>query len=124
MAKTEPWHFDRDNAYINGFVDAVEMIKKLYSLSIDERLDKFEEHQVPTILDKYDFAQIRERLETLNKYYIIRGIRVNDEGFKKVVAESDKLSLKPDEVLINAFLNYHKNKNVSFAIVEEIFVRE
>lgn len=112
------------NQYIQGLEDGIGLVKALYSLSIDERLDRFEEHQVPTILDKYDFAQIKERLETLNKYYVIRGIREECDGVKRCVVESDRLSFKPDDVLINAFLNCHKEKKISFVSVETIYVRE
>lgn len=124
MAKVEKGHFDKDSAYINGLSDGVDMIKSIFEMSIEERMGRFGKANISQILDEYDFQQIKERLETLKTYFIIRGIRVDDYGYKKVVVESDRLTFRPDEVLINAFLNCHKNKNISFAAVETIYVRE
>lgn len=112
------------NHYIQGLEDGIGLVKTLFSLSLDERLDKFGEHQVATILDRYDFTEIKERLETLSKYYVIRGIREECDGVKKCVVESDRLTMKPDDVLINAFLNCHKKRNISFVSVETIYIRE
>lgn len=123
MAKVDKGHFDRDDAYTNGFSDAIDMVKKLYEFSNLERYEKFGYDHVSNILEELDFSEIRDRMESLNKYYIIRGVVANDQ-VKRCVVESDRLSFKPDDVLINAFLNLHKDKNISFAIVEEIFVRE
>lgn len=123
MAKVDSKHFENDKAYVQGMSDGVEMVKALFEMSTDERQEKFGHFLVAEILDNFDFIQIRERMESLNKYYIIRGIVANDQ-VKRCVVESDRLSFKPDEVLINAFLNCHKDKNINFAIVEEIFVRE
>lgn len=124
MAKVEKGHFDKDSAYINGLSDGVGMVKTIFEMSIEERMERFGKANISMILDEYDFQQIKEHLETLKTYFIIRGIRVDDDGYKKVVVESDRLTFRPDEVLINAFLNCHKNKNISFAAVETIYVRE
>lgn len=124
MAKVEKGHFDKDSAYINGLSDGVGMVKTIFEMSIEERMERFGKANISMILDEYDFQQIKEHLETLKTYFIIRGIRVDDNGYKKVVVESDRLTFRPDEVLINAFLNCHKNKNISFAAVETIYVRE
>ena len=124
MAKVEKGHFDKDSAYINGLSDGVDMIKAIFEMSVDDRVEKFGKANISQILDEYDFQQIKDRLETLKKYYIIRGINVDKYGYKKVVVESDRLSVEPDEVLINAFLNCHKDKNITFAVKEQIYVRE
>lgn len=114
----------KDVDYIAGLEDGASMIKSIFAMTPEEREEKFGYTLVANILDVYDVIEIRERLETLNKYYIIRGIKVSDTGFKRVVVESDRLSFKPDEVLITAFLNCHKDKHITFATVEEIYVRE
>lgn len=124
MAKVDKKHFENDKAYCQGMEDMYDMIKSIFEMSVDDRVEKFGKANISMILDEYDFQQIKERLETLKTYYIIRGIKVDDNGYKKVVVESDRLTFRPDEVLINAFLNCHKNKNISFAAVETIYVRE
>lgn len=124
MAKVDKGHFDRDDAYTNGFSDGVDMIKKICEMTTDEREEKFGYQLIGSILASYDFSEIRERMESLKKYYIIRGIKDDYIGKKVCVVESDRLSLKPDEILINAFLNCHKDKKISFACVEEIYVKE
>ena len=124
MAKVDKKHFENDKAYCQGMEDMYDMIKAIFEMSVDDRVEKFGKANISMILDEYDFQQIKERLETLKTYYIIRGIKGDDNGYKKVVVESDRLTFRPDEVLINAFLNCHKNKNISFAVVETIYVRE
>jgi hypothetical protein len=124
MAKVDKGHFDKDSAYINGLSDGVGMVKTIFEMSIEERMERFGKANISQILDEYDFQQIKDRLETLKKYYIIRGINVDKDGFKKVVVETDRLSFEPDELLINAFLNCHKDKNITFAVAQTIYVRE
>ena len=124
MAKVDVKHFENDKAYCQGMEDMYDMIKSIFEMTVDERVERFGKGNISVILDEYDFTQIKERLENLNTYYIIRGIRVEDSGLKHVVVESDRLSCKPDEILINAFLNCHKAKNLSFAVIEEIYMRE
>lgn len=124
MAKIETGHFNNDKLYVQGLEDGVNMIKAIFELSIDERMERFGKANISQILDEYDFQQIKERLETLKKYYILRGIRVEPNDIKRVVVESDRLTIKPDEILINAFLNCHRAKNISFTCVEEIYVKE
>lgn len=124
MGQIEKGHFDCDSAYIEGLSDGVNMIKKISEMTWEERDERFGYHDIGSILDIYDFSEIRERMESLNKYYIIRGIKDDYIGKKVCVVESDRLTIKPDETLINAFLNCHKDKHISFAVVEELFVRE
>ena len=125
MAKVDKKHFENDEAYINGMEHMYDIIKRILELSLEERTSRFGSPNLPTILDKFDFAQLRERMvERIEKKYVIRGITINDYHQKKVAVESDPLDIKPDETLINAFLNCHKNKNISFAVVETIYVRE
>jgi hypothetical protein len=124
MAKVDKKHFDTDQAYTQGLSDGVEMVKSIFEMTTDERQERFGYPLVAEVLDHFDFIQIRERMERLSRMYIIRGIKVDDNGFKHVVVESDRLSIKPDEVLINAFLNCHREKHITFACVEEIYVKE
>jgi hypothetical protein len=124
MAKVDKKHFENDKAYCQGMEDMYDMIKAIFEMSVDDRVEKVGKANISMILDEYDFQQIKEHLETLNKYYIIRGIKVDDNGYKHVVVESDRLSCRPDEILINAFLNCHKNKHLTFATTETIYVRE
>lgn len=123
MAKVDKGHFDRDDAYTNGFSDAIDMVKKLYEFSNLERYEKFGYDHVSNILEELDFSEIRDRMESVKKYYLIRGIVAYDQ-VKRCVVESDRLSFKPDEILVNAFLNCHKDKKITFACVEEIYVKE
>ena len=114
-----------DESYINGLEDMYNIIKSIYELTIDRRMQIFGEDTVPAILDKFDFQQIREKMvERIVVRYVIRGISVNDYNQKRVVVESEPLTIKPDEILVNAFLNCHKDKNIKFATVEEIYIKE
>ena len=113
-----------DKEYIQGMEDYHNIIKAIFELSPEERKERFGSPLVANIIDRFDFQQIRELMvERLEKKYIIRGIKEDDFGKKKIAVESDPLSFKPDETLINAFLNCHKDRNLSFATVEEIYVR-
>lgn len=124
MAKIDKGHFDKDSLYTQGLEDMYSLIKSVFELSIDDRVERFGMANISKILDTFDFQQIKERMESLCKYYVLRGIYVDAYGYKKVVVESERLSIKPDEVLINAFLNCHRDKNISFTCVEEIYVKE
>ena len=113
-----------DTDYIQGLEDGVNIVKSIYELTVDERIKRFGDFSVPDILDKFDFQQIREKMvERLEKKYVIRGITINDYHQKKVAVESDPLDIKPDETLVNAFLNCHKDKHLAFAVIEEIWIR-
>lgn len=129
---TREYADELDNNYFNGMEDGVLMVKRLFEFTPDERYQYFGDVLVANILDKFDFQKIHEILSTiknepekeLHSYYIIRGIRVREDGVKKVVAESDKLTMKPDELLINVFMNANKHRNISFSCVEKIYVLE
>ena len=118
--------------YFDGLEDGVLMVKRLFEFTPDERYQYFGDVLVANILDKFDFQKIHEILSTiknepekeLHSYYIIRGIRVREDGVKKVVAESDKLLMNPDDLLINVFMNANKDKKISFSCVEKIYVLE
>ena len=58
MAKVDLHHFDRDLAYINGIEAGVNLVKRLYGLTLEERMTLFDDNTVPSILDKYNFAEI------------------------------------------------------------------
>ena len=62
MAKVDLHHFDRDLAYINGIEAGITLVKRLYALTLDERMTLFDDNTVPSILDKYNFAEIIDRL--------------------------------------------------------------
>ena len=112
-----------DESYINGLEDMYNIIKSIYELTIDRRMQIFGEDTVPAILDKFDFQQIREKMvERIVVRYVIRGIKVNDQHEKRVIAESGRLKFRPDEDMVKAFLDVHPH--VTFACVEEIYVKE
>ena len=92
-------------------------------MSQDERIIRFGYPKVEYIMDKFDFQQIREKMvEQIVVRYVIRGIKVNDQHEKRVIAESGRLKFRPDEDMVKAFLDVHPH--VTFACVEEIYVKE
>ena len=110
-----------DRQYVDGMETGVELVKRIFEIGIEERVKRFGTNDVATILDRYDFAELFDRMDCLNKYYIIRGIK--DSHIRKdVVAESGRLKFPPDKTMIKAFMNVHKDAD--FAVVEEIFVKE
>lgn len=118
------------DSYIQGLEDGIEIVKAIYSLDRFDRQKYFHETKVSNILNRFDFAQIREivngikheDIREIKKYYIIRGIHINlNNNEKSVVAESIKLAFAPDEEMINTFLAVHTD--VDFAVCEEIYVR-
>ena len=67
MGKIDYRHFDKDLAYINGLEAGVNLVKSLFELSTDKRMTLFDDVMVSNILDKYNFAEIIEILNQLNK---------------------------------------------------------
>lgn len=63
MAKVDKHHFDSDKAFIDGLEAGVNMVKGIFELSIHERINKFGMTDVASILDTFDFAQIKNLLE-------------------------------------------------------------
>lgn len=127
----------QDKDYISGLEDGVGLVKAIFELSIKERKRLFGTESVPEILDKFDFQQISELLKTeesnkekeLKHYYIIRGIRINENGKKEVVVESERYRFNPPSELIDSFMKYHTLPidgipQVDFATVELIWVME
>lgn len=113
------------DSYIQGQEDMYNTLKAIYELTFDEREKRFGETAISYILDKFDFHEVYEKMNNpIEVKYIIRGIKVNDYNQKRVVVESEPLTIKPDEMLVNAFLNCHKDKNIKFATVEEIYIKE
>lgn len=55
-------HFDKDLAFINGVEYGVNLVIKLFELTVDERKAMFGETLVANILDRYNFAEIHETL--------------------------------------------------------------
>lgn len=115
-----------DEDYFNGMEDGVLMAKAILELDMSSRKEMFGDYDVANILDKFDFRQIHEKLKArqpekeLKKYYIIRGIKVDDNGFKRCREESEYLTRKPDDGQIEDFLRI--NDKATFAVVQEIYV--
>lgn len=115
-----------DEDYYNGMEDGVLMTKAILELDMSSRKELFGDYDVTNILDKFDFRQIHEKLKVrkpekeLKKYYIIRGIKVDDNGFKRCIEESKYLTSMPDDRQIEGFLII--NDKVTFATVQEIYV--
>ena len=130
MARVDKDHFNEDSAYFQGMEDAVTMIKSIFELDKDTRAKYYGSERVSQIIDRFDFSQLHqlyqrqkhEEIKEIRRYYVIRGIQVDKHGYKKVIAESNRLRFVPDEDMINAFLEV--NSDVDFASVEEIFIRE
>lgn len=127
----------QDKDFINGIETGLIMVRQIFELSVDERKRAFGCDDVAQILDKFDFQQISELLKTgesnkekeLKHYYIIRGIRINENGKKEVVVESERYKFNPSRELIESFLKYHTLPidgipQVDFATVELIWVME
>lgn len=120
-----------DNAYIQGMEDMTNIIKAIFELTTGEREKKFGSVFVADILDKFDFQQIREKMQIQGTmrakethcYYIIRIVSEDDEGFKKVTAESKRYYSRPTFAEIDRYLTETGDIN-SFAVVEELYVRE
>lgn len=115
-----------DEDYYNGMEDGILMTKAILELDMSSRKELFGDYDVTNILDKFDFRQIHEKLKVrkpekeLKKYYIIRGIKVDDNGFKRCIEESKYLTSMPDDRQIEGFLII--NDKVTFATVQEIYV--
>ena len=112
---------DIDASYIQGMEDFYNIIKAIYELTYEERMRTFGMSHVSMIIDKFDFQQIREKMaHPLKRYFVIRGISVDDNGFKHARVESGRLQFRPDEAMIKAFMDIHKG--ISFCTIEEIYV--
>ena len=130
MARVEKNHCVADDNYIQGLEDCYRMIKAIFEMDVASRIRYYGNTSVARILDRFDFAQIRniydrqkkEEIKEFKKYYIIRGIQVDKHNIKRVIAESSRLKFPPDEDMINAFLETYTD--VDFASTEEIFTRE
>ena len=115
-----------DEDYYNGMEDGVLMVKAILELDMSRRKEMFGDYDVTNILDKFDFRQIHEKLKVrkpekeLKKYYVIRGIRVVNNGFKRCIEESEYFEMKPDDRQIEGFLRI--NDAATFAAVEEIYI--
>lgn len=126
---TDELRMELEQNYFDGMEDGVLMVKRIFELSVHERLKHFEETSVPHILDKFDFQQLHEILskpelkpdKELKKYYIIRGIKTSI-GNKKAIAESGRLYIEPTDEMIEAFLLNHSEAD--FAVTETIYTRE
>ena len=106
--------------YKKGMADFYFIMRGIFEMTPEERIKVFKSSNVATILDNYDYKQIRKMMYC-KKMYVIRGINVDKNGFKKVVAESGYFNFKPKEVVISTFMKMHKD--ATFACVEEIYVR-
>ena len=125
----------KDKDYIDGLEDGINLVKQIYELSVSQRKKMFGSETVPDILDRFDFAQINTILESkqptkeLKCFYIIRGIKVDKNGYKKVTVESERYKYNPSWDVIDSFMKYHtlpidNIPQVDFATVECIWVYE
>lgn len=123
---TNEYMEELEENYKAGMDDCFLTIKRLYELSDVERYDLFCNSNVPTIIDRYDIADIREKLKKCDKvvktYYVIKGICSNSNGAKMVCAMSGRLKFEPTDEMIEAFLSTHPIAD--FAYVNKLYVRE
>lgn len=63
MAKVSTHHFDEDRAFVNGMEAGVLMIKQIFEMTVNQRINKFGMSDVASIIDTFDFAQIKNLLE-------------------------------------------------------------
>ena len=127
---TNEYMEELENNYISGMEDGVIMVKKILGLPRDIRKKFFYDTDIAKILDHFDFQQIHELLKAverepekeLHRYYVIRGIKINDYNQKKVIAESGLLKFEPDADMVKAFMDCHPY--ISFSSVETIYVLE
>ena len=104
--------------YINGMEEGVEMVKKLYEMTSDERKEKFGTTLVSDILDKNDFAQIAEKLK--EKRLVLRWmIRGYDKIGNKF--ESPWYDVSPSKDMVSAFIDYN---TLEYAQIVSIYVKE
>lgn len=112
--------------YFSGMEDGIGMVRRILELDMSSRKELFGDYDVTNILDKFDFRQIHEKLKVrkpekeLKKFYMIRGIKVDENGFKKCIAESEYFEMKPDDRQIESFLRV--NDTATFASVVEIYI--
>ena len=126
----------QDKDYISGLEDGVGLVKRIYELGVNVRKKMFGCEDVAQIIDRFDFAQINEilkakkdKIKELHTFYIIRGIKVDTDGTKKVTIESEKYNFYPTWEQMESFMRYHtlpiaNVPQVDFAVVETIWVYE
>lgn len=120
---------DLDREYINGLEDGVNMTKAIFALSTSERESRFGSADVAQILDKFDFAQIKELMSAeievqpeIKGYYVLRGYK---DGECVVVSTRFKFPPQPD--LIDGFIRLHTlpdSEMIDYAVAEHRWVRE
>lgn len=123
---TNEYMEELEENYKAGMDDCFLTIKRLYELSDVERYDLFYNSNVPTIIDRYDITDIREKLKKSDKvlktFFVIKGICSNSNGAKMVCAMSGRLKFEPTDEMIEAFLTTHPVAD--FAYVNKLYVRE
>ena len=113
-----------DMTYINGIEQGIEIVKSIFSLSKDDRKERFGSTDIATILDSFDFVQIQNEMSRerkLVKHYVLRGIH-NTGCKKEVVWESQWLEGKPSDAMILEYLC--TNEEADFAVLEEVYTAE
>jgi len=126
LPMTDELKIELDQNYFDGLSDGVMMVKTILELDMSSRKELFGDYDVSNILDKFDFRQIHEKLKArqpekeLKKFYMIRAIKVADNGFKKCIDESEYFITKPDDKQIEGFLRI--SDAATFAAVEEIYI--
>lgn len=127
---TNEYAAELDRNYLNGMEDGFLMVRKILEFPAETRKKFFYDTDIAKILDRFDFQQIHELLKAverepekeLHRYYVIRGIKINDYNQKKVIAESGRLKFEPDADMVKAFMDCHPY--ISFSSVETIYVLE
>ena len=61
--RVDKHHFDTDKAFVDGMECGVNMVKGIFELTVSERINRFGMTDVASILDSFDFAQIKELLK-------------------------------------------------------------
>ena len=113
-----------DKNYYLGMEHGVGIVKEIMALSISERKERFGKTDVASILDDFDFRQIKNLMDreiVLSKRYIIRAIGGNGNE-KSLIGESVKYKEYPSDDMILDFWGLYPD--AAFLVVEEVYVRE
>lgn len=106
------------DSYIQGLEDGVGMIKEIYALTSERRKELFGSPVVSEILDKFDFAQLKEKLDIpiqVRKIYEITIVCDHNE----IVLEHSNY---PSESFISDLFQVYKD-SANKIIVNEVWKR-
>ena len=113
-----------DSNYYLGMETGVRIVKEIMSLSVGERKERFGKTDVASILDDFDFRQIKNLMDreiVLSKRYVIQAI-VGNGNEKKVMGESVRYKDYPSDDMILDFWGLYPE--ASFLVVEEVYLKE